>query len=65
LNNPKVANIKNIPILILKSVLLKNNIPIEQVSKWLGHVDISSTKIYGKITKSRLDLTAEKLNKNY
>ena len=47
------------------TVLLENNVPLEQVSKWLGHADISSTLVYGKITKSRLDLTAEKLNKNY
>jgi len=45
------------------TVLLENNVPIEQVSKWLGHVDISSTKIYGKITKSRLDATASRINK--
>ncbi len=47
------------------TILLENNVPIEQVSKWLGHADISSTKVYGKITKSRLNLTAKKLNKNY
>jgi len=47
------------------TVLLENNVPMEQVSKWLGHADISSTKVYGKITKSRLNLTAEKLNTNY
>ncbi|NOQ91406.1 MAG: tyrosine-type recombinase/integrase [Flavobacteriaceae bacterium] len=47
------------------TALLENNVPIEQVSKWLGHAEISSTKVYAKITKSRLDLTAEKLNKNY
>lgn len=47
------------------TVLLENNVPIEQVSKWLGHVDISSTKIYGKITKSRLDTTARRINELY
>jgi len=47
------------------TVLLENNVSMEQVSKWLGHADISSTKVYGKITKSRLTLTAEKLNENY
>ena len=47
------------------TVLLENNVPMEQVSKWLGHADISSTKVYAKITKSRLNLTAEKLNKIY
>ncbi len=47
------------------TILLENNVPMEQVSKWLGHADISSTQVYGKITKSRLNLTAEKLNTNY
>lgn len=47
------------------TVLLENNVSMEQVSKWLGHADISSTKVYGQITKSRLNLTAEKLNTNY
>jgi site-specific recombinase XerD len=35
---------------------------MEQVSKWLGHADMSSTKVYGKITKSRLSTTAMKLD---
>ena len=52
-------------MLILKSVLLKNNIPMEQVFKWLGHSDISSTMVYGKITKSRLDTTASRINELY
>jgi integrase len=45
------------------TVLLENNVPMEQVSKWLGHADLSSTKVYGKITKSRLDDTARRINK--
>ena len=47
------------------TVLLENNVPMEQVSKWLGHADLSSTKVYGKITKSRLDITASRINKLY
>jgi len=47
------------------TVLLENNVPIEQVSKWLGHSDISSTQVYGKITKSRLDTTASRINELY
>lgn len=47
------------------TVLLENNVPIEQVSKWLGHADLSSTKVYGKITKSRLDITAKRINELY
>jgi len=47
------------------TVLLENNVSMEQVSKWLGHADISSTKVYGKITKSRLDATAGRINDLY
>ncbi len=47
------------------TVLLENNVPMEQVSKWLGHSDISSTLVYGKITKSRLDTTASRINELY
>ena len=47
------------------TVLLENNVPMEQVSKWLGHSDISSTQVYGKITKSRLDTTASRINELY
>ncbi len=47
------------------TILLENNVPMEQVSKWLGHSDISSTMVYGKITKSRLDTTASRINKLY
>ena len=44
------------------TILLENNVPMEQVSKWLGHADMSSTKVYGKITKSRLMNTADILD---
>lgn len=47
------------------TVLLENNVPMEQVSKWLGHADITSTKVYGKITKSRLDTTARRIDNLY
>jgi integrase len=47
------------------TVLLENNVPMEQVSKWLGHADLSSTQVYGKITKSRLDTTASRINDLY
>ncbi len=47
------------------TVLLENNVPMEQVSKWLGHADISSTQVYGKITKSRLNTTANRINEIY
>ncbi|MEN8186107.1 MAG: tyrosine-type recombinase/integrase [Bacteroidota bacterium] len=47
------------------TILLENNVPLEQVSKWLGHADISSTQVYAKITKSRLDTTASRINDLY
>ena len=34
------------------TVFLEDNIPIEQVSKWLENVDISSIKIQGKLQKA-------------
>lgn len=47
------------------TVLLENSVPMVQVSKWLGHAHISSTQVYGKITKSRLDTTARRINELY
>ncbi|WP_224994497.1 site-specific integrase [Cesiribacter sp. SM1] len=36
------------------TVLLANDIPMEVVSKWLGHSDFKTTQIYGKITNPAL-----------
>jgi len=47
------------------TVLLENNVPMEQVSKWLGHADLSSTKVYAKVTKSRLHTTASRISELY
>ncbi|MEN8186104.1 MAG: hypothetical protein ABFR05_03120 [Bacteroidota bacterium] len=47
------------------TILLENNVPLEQASKWLGHANNSSTQVYGKITKSRLDTTASRINDLY
>lgn len=49
------------------TVLLGNDISMEVVSKWLGHHDIKTTQIYGKITNQALKRAgkemAEKLKK--
>jgi integrase len=43
------------------TVLLSNDIPIEAVSKWLGHTNIKTTQIYAKITNQYLQNMANKL----
>ena len=45
------------------TVLLENNVPLDEVSKWLGHADIRSTRVYAQITKKKLSDTADRLNK--
>jgi integrase len=44
------------------TVLLENDVPLDEVSKWLGHADIRSTRIYAQITKKKLSDTADRLN---
>jgi integrase/recombinase XerD len=41
---------------------LANKIPIEQVSRMLGHSDIKSTMIYARVTNEMLSETADELN---
>ena len=43
------------------TVLLNNEVPMEVVSKWLGHTSIKTTQIYGKITNSYMQKIAGKL----
>jgi site-specific recombinase XerD len=45
------------------TVLLSNEVPIEVVSKWLGHTSIKNTQVYAKITNNYLKKYAEKLEK--
>lgn len=45
------------------TVLLSNEIPIEVVSKWLGHTNIKTTQIYAKTTNTYLEKMAEKVEK--
>ena len=50
------------------SVLLANGVPIETVSKILGHTNIRTTQIYARITdlkvSSDMEMLAQRLNKN-
>jgi len=47
------------------TVLLGNEVPIEVVSKWLGHTTIKTTQVYAKVTNSYLHKIAERIgNKN-
>ncbi|MDW7691142.1 site-specific integrase [Flammeovirgaceae bacterium SG7u.111] len=43
--------------------LLSNSVPLEQVSEILGHKNLSTTRIYAKITKQSLSETAKMINK--
>ncbi|UVS55314.1 site-specific integrase [Bacteroides thetaiotaomicron] len=45
------------------TVLLSNGVPIETVSSILGHKNISTTQIYAKITKEKLNQDMENLEK--
>lgn len=43
------------------TILLSNEVPIEVVSKWLGHTNIKTTQIYAKITNSYLQTVAKNI----
>jgi len=49
------------------SVALANGVPIESVSKMLGHTNIRTTQIYAKITDRKIskdmDMLAQKIDK--
>jgi site-specific recombinase XerD len=44
------------------TIFLANGIPIEVVSKQLGHTSIKTTQVYAKITNDMLSKAADKLN---
>jgi len=44
------------------TVLLSNEVPIEVVSKWLGHTNIKTTQIYAKISNSYLQKVATNID---
>jgi integrase/recombinase XerD len=44
------------------TVLLSNEVPLEVVSKWLGHRNIRTTQIYAKITNNYMQKMAEKID---
>lgn len=35
-------------------ITLSNGVPIETVSKWLGHTKISTTQIYARVLENKL-----------
>lgn len=45
------------------TILLSNEVPMEVVSKWLGHNNIKTTQIYAKITNTYLQKVAERIEK--
>jgi integrase/recombinase XerD len=44
------------------TVLLSNNVPMEVVSKWLGHNSLKTTQVYAKISAQQLMKVANQLN---
>jgi site-specific recombinase XerD len=46
------------------TVCLNNNMPMEDLSKLLGHSSIKTTQIYGRITEQRLTKSIENITKN-
>lgn len=44
------------------TVLLSNGVPIETVSRLLGHTNIKTTQIYAKITAQKISLDMEQLS---
>lgn len=45
------------------TICLNNEMPIEELSKLLGHTSIKTTQIYGRITQERLTRSINKINK--
>jgi site-specific recombinase XerD len=45
------------------TVLLGNGVPIETISKILGHLKISTTQVYAKVGDSMLMKTMDQLEK--
>jgi integrase/recombinase XerD len=45
------------------TICLNNGMPMEDVSKLLGHSSLKTTAIYGRITQDRLQKSMEKVNK--
>ena len=43
------------------TVLLENDVNLEEVKEWLGHVDIRSTMVYAKVTSSQKLKTLQRL----
>ena len=44
------------------TVLLENDVPLNEVSKWLGHADLKSTRVYAHVTRNKLGNTASRLS---
>lgn len=42
--------------------LLSKEVPLEVVSRWLGHTNIKTTQVYAKVTDNYLEKVASKLN---
>lgn len=45
------------------TILQENDIPLEVISKWLGHTNIKQTQVYAKIRESYLDRISDEIDK--
>ena len=45
------------------TVTLENGVPIESVSKMLGHTNVQTTQIYARITERKINLDMDQLSK--
>jgi integrase/recombinase XerD len=45
------------------TICLNNGMPMEDVSRLLGHSSLKTTQVYGRITQDRLQKSMEKINK--
>jgi len=47
------------------TITLNNGVPIESVSKMLGHSDLKTTKIYAKLLDNRISQDMKKVKRKY
>jgi site-specific recombinase XerD len=47
---------------MVTTITLSQGVPIETVSKMLGHINITTTQIYAKITKEKISQEMEVIN---
>jgi integrase len=62
-HRPKGTYLLHGPALIDATIYLNNGMPMEDVSKLLGHSSLKTTAIYGRFTQDRLQKSIDKIGK--